>query len=187
MPSAVGICSNALLQLGDEPIASFTENTKRARLCSNLWPQVRDDILRKHPWRCAQKRVLLAPEATAPAFDWAYSFLLPGDWIRTVQVGERCERLDFETEGNRILANVAQLSLVYTAQVTDPTQWDDALADAACAEMVARLAYPITQSASLAELKRREASLALKVAKALSGQDNPPEDWADSPFIDVRG
>ncbi len=187
MAGAISICSNALLQLGDDPIASFTEATKRARLCSNLWPQVRDDLLRQHLWRCAQKRVVLAPEATAPAFDWDHSFLLPGDWVRTVQVGKRGEHLDYETEGRRILANVTELKLVYIAESSDPSQWDDALVDAACAEMVARLAYPITQSSSLAELKRKEATLALRVAKALSGQDNEPEDWGDSPFTDVRG
>ena len=187
MTSAIAICSNALLQLGDSTIASFSESTDRARLCANLWPMVRDDLLRKHVWACARKRVLLAPEAAAPAFDWGYSFLLPGDWVRTVQVGERGGALEFEMEGRRILADVTELPLVYVWENTDPAKWDDALVDAACFEMQARLAYAITQSSSLAQLKRQEADRALKVAKALSGQDNPPEDAGDSPFINARG
>lgn len=184
--TAVGICSNALLQLGDSPIASFDENTQRARLCANLWPMVRDDFLRKHIWACTRKRVILAPEAGTPAFDWGYSFLLPGDWVRTLQVGEQGERIAYEHEGRRILTDEATLKLVYVWRNEDPTQWDDAMVDAACAALVARMAYPLTKSASLAELKAREAAQALRMAKAISGQDNQPETWGDSPFEAAR-
>lgn len=191
MASEISICSNALLQLGDSPIASFAASEgKRATTCANLWPQVRDMMLRRHAWPCARKRVTLAPEAAsayADKFDWNYSFLLPGDWLRSLQYGARGERLAFELEGRRILADTDALKLVYVWRNTDPALWDDALVDAACLEMVARLAYPITQSASLAQLKRAEADKFLREAKSIAGQDNEPEDWGDSPFIDVRG
>ncbi len=184
--SAISICSNALQLLGDDPIASFTENTKRARLCANLWPQTRDWLFRQHTWTCLRRTVVLPAEATAYSTDWDYSYVLPGDWVRTVQVGERGERTDFEQQGRRILTDRATLPLVYIAAIEDPAQWDDALVDVASAEMAARLAYPVTQSASLAQAKRQEANYALRVAKAISGQDSPPEEWADEPFINVR-
>lgn len=187
MASAISICSNALQLLGDSPIASFSEGTKRSQLCANLWLQVRDDIMRKHSWTCLRKSVTLAAEATAYSTDWGYSFVLPGDWMRTIQIGDRGERADYEQQGRRILTDRATLPLVYVSRIEDPSQWDASMVDAACSEMAARLAYPITQSASLAQLKRQEADYAMRVAKSLSGQDNPPEDWADSPFIDVRG
>lgn len=186
--SAVGICSNALQLLGDSPIASFaTSEGKRAVTCANLWPQVRDFILRRHVWSCTRARIVLAPEATEPPFDWGYSFLLPADCMRLIQVGQRGVTIEHEVTGRRVLADTTVLYLVYQQRVEDPSQWDAAMTDAAVAEMAARLAYPITQSASMAELKRREADAAMKLAKAISGQDNPPEDWGDSPFIDVRG
>ena len=185
--SAISICSNALQQLGDEPIASFSlSEGKRARLCSNLWPQVRDFILRKHAWPCARKRVILAPEATVPDFDWGFSFVLPSDWMRTLQVGRRGERLDFEMEGRKLYANTSALPIVYAWRNEDPALWDSLLCDLACAEMTARLAYPITSSASLAQLKRGEADKAMREAKAIAGQDNEPEEWGDSPFTEVR-
>jgi hypothetical protein len=191
MSSAITICSNALLQLGDSPIASFAASEgKRATTCANLWPQVRDMMLRRHAWPCARKRVILAPEATGTytdLFDWGYSFLLPGDWMRSLQYGERGERLDFEIEGRRILANTNVLPLVYVWRNEDPALWDDALIDAVCLEMTARLAYPITKSTSLAQLKRQEADKFLREAKSIAGQDNEPEDWGDNPFTDVRG
>lgn len=143
-------------------------------------------LLRLHPWPCIRKRVTLAPEATAPEFDWGYSFLLPGDWMRTIQVGERGEHVRFEVTGRKILADTNVLRLVYCWRSEDPALWDSMLCDLACAEMAARLAYPVTQSASLAELKRGEFNRMLQVAKSIAGQDNEPEDWGDSPFTDVR-
>ncbi|MEK9796979.1 MAG: hypothetical protein VW713_09580, partial [Alphaproteobacteria bacterium] len=85
--SAVSICSNALLLLGDAPISSFDEDNDRTRLVANLYSAKRDRVLRAHPWNCATKREVLSPDATAPAFDWANRFLLPGDWLRTLSVG----------------------------------------------------------------------------------------------------
>lgn len=185
--SAVSISSNALQQLGDSPIASFAlSEGEKARLCGNLWPQVRDWLLRVHPWPCARKMVVLAPEATAPEFDWGYQFQLPGDWMRTLQVGLRNQRVPHEVMGRKILADTNTLPMIYVWRNEDSALWDSALCDLACAEMVARLAYPVTQSASLAELKRREADRALMRAKALAGQDNEPEEWGDSPFTDAR-
>lgn len=186
--SAISIASNALQQLGDDPISSFAlSEGKRARLAGNLWPQVRDALLREHTWPCARKRVILAPEATpADLFDWQYSFLLPGDWMRSIQVGYRGHFMRFEHEGRRILADSNVLPLVYVWRNDDPALWDSYLCDLASSLMAARMAYAITQSASLAELKTREYQQQLRVAKSIAGQDNEPEEWGDSPFTDAR-
>ena len=45
MASEVGICSNALRKLGDESITSLTDNSDRARLCNNIYPEVRNELL----------------------------------------------------------------------------------------------------------------------------------------------
>ena len=185
--SEITIASNALQLLGADPINSFASSEgKHAKLAGRLWPQVRDSLIRVYAGPCVRKRVLLAPESEAPEFDWDYSFMLPGDWVRTLQVGERGERISFESAGRKILADTSSLPLVYVWSNTDPAQWDPALCDAACLEMAARMAYAVTQSASLSELKRTEANKALKLAKSLAGQDNEPEDWGDSPFINAR-
>src|SRR5690348_6919352 len=101
MATDVSICSNALLMLGDSSIADFNEDNDRARLASNLFPQVRDAVLRLHPWNCAVKRTVLAPDATTPpevAIDWTYQFTLPDDWVRTLQVGAYGEEDDHRSE-----------------------------------------------------------------------------------------
>ena len=103
MTTPVSIASNALLMLGDKPIASFLEESDRARLASNLWPQVRDSVLRSHPWNCAIKRVTLSPDETAPAFDWSYAFSLPGDFIKALSVGNMGAEGEFRIEGRKLI------------------------------------------------------------------------------------
>lgn len=185
MATDVSICSNALLMLGAKPINSLVAaaegNADRVLLAANLWPSVRDDLLRAHPWNCAVKRVLLAPEATPPAFDYQASFLLPGDWMRTLRIGTKHVPLDFRQEGRRILADTDQLPLVYVYQNEDVGSWDGALVDVATRRMAAAMAYAITQSASLRDQMNSEAEVAFKRAKAVDGQDEPPQTMGDYP------
>jgi hypothetical protein len=107
--SEISICSNALQRLGADPIASFQENSRFAGRCANIWPTVRNMVLRAHPWNCATKRVILAPLVEIPAFDYGYQFNLPMDWLKTVQVGRRNCPLTYQQEGRRILACVNAL------------------------------------------------------------------------------
>lgn len=186
MATDVSICSAALLKLGDLPIATLNENTKRALLCANVYPLAKLDVLRAHPWNCCVKRVVLAPLVDAPAFSWRYQFTMPGDWLRTMQVGYDGCMLDYQFESNRILANTNVLPLMYVADVTEG-EWDAKLVHVMTLRMEQDLAYAITKSASLAELKAREYEVAFRRAKSIDGQENPPEEWNDSPFITVRG
>lgn len=94
--------------------------------------------------------------------------------------------LNYEHEGRKILADTNVLPLVYVWRNEDPSQWDDSLCDLASMEMAARLAYPITESASMAQMMRQQADNAWREAKTIAGQDNPPEDMGDSPFIEAR-
>lgn len=176
--SAVGICSNALLLLGAQSISSFVEDNDRALLASNLYPTIKDATLRAHPWNCAVKRVALAPDAAAPAFDFSYQFSLPHDWLRTLQVGEYGREDVYRSEGRKLLADVNPLYLRYIADVSEG-DFDTQLVQVLTLQMAAAMAYPITKSAALSESLLRQASLALKQAQAIDGQDDPPETLGD--------
>lgn len=183
MASEVSVCSNALLMLGAKPISSLVPggegNADRVQLAANLWPSVRDDLLRAHPWNCAVKRRILSPDATAPAFGFSSRFLLPEDWLRTLQVGEEGDAIDFRAEGRYLLADGTVLPLVYVFRNEDVSSWDTSLVQVATARMAAAMAYAVTQSASLAEGMERKAEMAFKRAKAEDGQDEPPYTLGD--------
>jgi hypothetical protein len=185
MATDVEICSRALILVGDAPIASLSEQTKRASVCANLYPIARRQMLRAHVWNCAVKRVALTALAGAPAYGWSNWFAKPGDWLRVLDVGN-CGNDDYAFEGNRILANQTSLKLRYVADVTEG-MWDAGLTDVMVLKMAADLAYPIAKSTSLMQAKLQEFTAALRIAKAIDGQENPPDQFGDSPFLEVRG
>lgn len=184
--SEVQICSNSLLLLGAQTINSFDDESDRATLVSNLWPNARDAILRAHPWNCAIKRVALAPDATAPAFDYAYQFTLPGDCLRILSVGEVGAAVHYELEGRKVLCDENPLYLRYVYRNEDVPNWDSMLVQAAEAYMAMTCAYPITKSASMFEAMTNLWDLKVKQARNVDGQETPPETLGDSPMLAVR-
>lgn len=186
MATSVSICSNALLMLGAQTINDLNEDTDRARLAANLYPQVRDEMLRAHPWNCAIKRVILSPDVEMPAFGYTYQFTLPSDWIRTISVGDYVEEIDFRSEGRRILADTDTLKLRYVFHNKNEGTWDAGFVETMQLAMAARMAYAITQSASLEELRVRELKMAMKRARAADGQDDPPDTFGDFRLLASR-
>lgn len=184
--SEVSICSNALQMLGDEPIAAFDEGTRRAQVAANLYPYVRNDILRAHTWNCAIKRVLLAPEVNAPAFGFRAQFALPGDFVRVVQVGYDGQDLPYQVESGKVLCDANPLPLRYVWRNENPATWDEALVFVMQLAMAAQLAYPITKSGSVEENRFAQLREALRRAKAIDGQDNPAEDIGSIDLLQAR-
>lgn len=187
MTSSVQICSNALLELGDSPISSFDESNDRTRLVVNLYEQKRDRVLRLNDWKCATKRIILSPDVTAPAFEWAYRFALPDDWLRTLSVGEtRDDQDDYEQEGRHLLMNRNVCYLRYIWRNEDEATWDSLLIDAMTKVMVAALTYPITKSTSKQATDEEIVKRVLAEARNVDAVDNPLERLGDYPLLANR-
>ncbi len=187
MTSAVSICSAALLLLGDKPIADFSENNDRTILVSNLYALKRDKVLRLNDWKCATKRVILSPDATAPTFEWGYRFLLPADWLRTLSVGvSTSDQDDYEQEGRYLLMNRKDCYLRYVYANEDESTWDPLLIDAMTQVMVAALTYPITKSTTKQATEEEIVRDVLKTARAIDASDNPPPTLGDFPMLANR-
>lgn len=184
--SPVSICSNALERLGAKAISSFEEPSQWAGVAANLYPSQRAKMLRAHSWNCATRREILAPEALAPAFDFTHQFLLPPDWLKTLQVGRRYHQIRYRQEGRRLLANATELPLAYVYLNDNEGTWDDLLVEAMQLQMAAVLAYPVTASTSLRESFAAEAADVVRRAKAIDGQDEPPEELDGSPLLAAR-
>lgn len=188
MTTAVSICSDALLMLGKEPIASMEEESDRARYCANLYPMMRDNLLRKTFWNCAIKRVLLSPDATPPAYGYSAQFQLPGDFLRLYEVGTPGRYVtDFELENRMILANASALPLRYVWRNDNEDNWDSGLVLTATAQMAALLAYPVCQSTSLRDSLMATALQVLRESEAIDAQENPSETLGDGDFPLLAG
>lgn len=186
MATAVSICSNALLMLGAQTINDLEEDLPRAKLAANLYPSVRDDMLRAHTWNCAVKRVVLAPNAIPPAFGYAYQFNLPGDWVRLLQVTARGCTVDHRVEGQMILSDEPSIELRYTFRNEVEATWDSALVNVMTLAMAARMAYAITSSTSEAQVRKQDLEFELRKAKAVDGQEDPAETLGDFPLLRSR-
>lgn len=182
----VSICSNALLMLGDEPISDFDEGTDRARLAANNWESARDYVLRRHTWNCATKRVVLAPDATAPAFGFNAQFSLPPDCLRVLSVGEEGERPRYKVESRKVLMDGTSCKLLYIWRNTVPATWDTLLIQAMTAVMRAIFAYPVTQTGTMQQAMDAAVEPILRQARAVDGQEDPPDALDDSPLYDAR-
>lgn len=186
MTTDVSIASNAYVMLGGAPFSSFSEPKPHVRSFANVYASVRDDVLRMHSWNCATERVILAPLATPPAFDFTQQFALPGDWLRTLQVGYKGVPLEYRSERQRILADVTALPLVYVFRNDVEDTWSTNLVHVMELALAAKLAYSVTSSTSVRDSFRDEFARELKVAKAIDGQDDPPEEFAAGTFLESR-
>lgn len=182
MASPVSICSNALILLGDKPIASFTDGSRAAQVAANLYPDAKRDFLRGHPWNAAIKRATLAPMSNAPEHGYTSQFQLPSDFLRMLEVVDGQE---FKIEGRRALANTTVLRIKYVAEIPEDT-WDAGMVSAMTMHMAALMALPITESATKAEAIAQTAERAVRRAKAIDGMEDTPDSIEDDPLYRSR-
>lgn len=180
--SAISISSNALLMLGARPINSFEEDSDHALLCSNVYPMMRDWLLRRHPWNVTLQRVALAPATGAPVMDFDMRFPLPGDCLRVLRVGREGERPRYRVEGRSILCDENPLYLLYQRELSEG-DWDSSLVHLAALAMKSAIAYAVTKSAAVAESSKEDFRMALGAAMAVDGQEDEPQTLGDFPLL----
>lgn len=186
--NAVGICTIALQALGSQPINSFEEGSEGARLSGNLYNQARNDVLRQHPWNCAQKRVVLSPSVDKPEFGYANKFLLPGDYVSVISVepDQYFGPIDYAIEGQYILCNADSINLLYVFRNEIESTWSRDLVAVMIARMRMELAYPITKDRAIRSDERQNYELVLARAKLKDGQETPPVEFYGNPLLDAR-
>jgi hypothetical protein len=174
------ICNEALGELGASLIQGFTDGTSVSTLCGTFYPQARDATLELHVWDFAQRRVLLAASAEAPAFGWAYQFPLPTDpYCLKVHETDRGSwvpwDVELDSQGRRVLlSDQSSVGILYTARIEDLNLWSPLALQVLVKVLAAKLAKPITGQNSTAEMKLKEAYTLLPQAKASDGQQGTP-------------
>jgi hypothetical protein len=170
MPSEVDLCNQALGHLGEAPIVGLSDDNTRARACSRLYADTRDAVLRAHRWNFAQSRATLTA-GTAPAFGWSYSFPLPQDCLRVLEINDTEDGDNNEVwivEGRNVLMHSAECRLVYVKRVTDTAQFDALFVDALTIMLAVKLSEVIRGATSkteqlLTQYERITAPLARRV------------------------
>ena len=173
--TVVDLCNSALQRVGAASILSLSDNSPEARACTIAYDSNRRDELRKHKWNFALARVILAPDSTAPVFDYDYQFTLPSDCLRVIR--PNTADLDWQVEGRKILTNDSDtLYLRYIYDVTDVTQWDASFYNVCAAALAVDICEKLTQSNTKKQLLQSEYQDAVKVARRMDAFEGGPED-----------
>ena len=197
MASGVDLCNRALDLLGAANITSLTENSKEARLCNGNFDDVRDAVLRSHPWNIAITRRELAKDSDTPAFGFSFQYSLPTDpfclrvlsfWNSNVNndVAAYDSNVMFKIEGRKVLSNEGTCNIIYIGRVTDTEQYDSLLNKAISARLAAEIAYNITGSNSVSQGMIAIYEDRLKEAKGVDSMEGFPEQPQADDFTNIR-
>lgn len=199
--SDVGICSEALISLGNDPIADFEENTDAARACSNLYASTRDDLLRRHPWNSCITRSIGTPDTVPPAWGYSKRFPLPSNCLRLLGVVvldapamqaagaagiEPYYTTDFTLENGAVLCNYPAIGFHYIYRNDNVAQWGPGLVRMMILRMRWALAFPITRDLSVETLAAQTFAAELKTYKTLDGSETPGYMLADGDYLTSR-
>ena len=177
-----GIANLALSNLGEARIQSLTEDSSRARACSARMDQVIESVLRMHVWNSALERQLLVTGDT-PIFGWNYSYQLPADCIKVVEVEPVSK---YQVEKKYILSNETSLYLLYVATPTDINNLDSLLAEAIAMKLEVEVAETLTSKQGLKQEMMQKFIIALQEARSANSNDRTPEHRERSSWLDAK-
>ena len=164
MTSAVQICNMALSHVGSEArVSSISppDGSIEAGHCAAFYDQARTELLEPGNWAFALKRTTLA-QVTNPSTAWAYAYAKPSNCLRALRIlrpsvavtvftqdqvaephtGDRGSA-PYDTEGEVILTNEPDATLVYVQDVTDTTRFPASFTSAFSYLLGAYLSGPI--------------------------------------------
>ena len=179
----ISLASNALLLLGHQTIASFTEATAGAEIASNLFDHSYKYILSIHRWRFASKQARLARLAAKPQNVFSYQFQLPTDLVYLIRaVGVR----NYEIYGDKLYANDSDVSIEYVYNL-DSSYLPSYYAKMFEYYLASQFAIPITGDIDKASYYAQQYEKALIKAKFIDSSQRPNDGITDNPYVDVRG
>lgn len=167
--SETSICNMALAKIGSKRINNITDATLEAIHARLHYEQARDSLLRLGCWRFATARAVLSQDTTAPAFEWDAAFILPSDFLKLKSLYGTSA--SYALEGNRLLTNDGEASLVYIRKVTDPVEFDALFVECLVLSLAVRLVMPLAQDKSLLNMLHGELSQMLMQAKTTDRQE----------------
>lgn len=180
MASITAVCNRGLQLLGAARILDITDDSRNGRACNACYNEIRRSEIRKHRWRFAIKRTVLAPlNETDPHAEFAYIFQLPSDCLKILKP-ENDPYCDWQLEGRKIFTNSSSaLNLRYLADIEDPNTFDENFSEMVSAKMAEVMCEEITQSntkKAVAKDAYKEAKMEAKRSNAFETIPAQPED-----------
>lgn len=167
----VDLANMALTMLGQQPISALTDSNNRANLADERLADVRDTVLRAHPWNCAIVRASLSKHASAPTWGYKNRFIMPADFIKLVNT--EYNTTDYQLEsGNAggadqlyMLTDESEMNITYVYKVTNVSLMDVTLKHAIATRLAADIAIAVSGEIALEGSMMSKYQLILAEAK----------------------
>lgn len=147
------IANLSLLRVGNNILTSLDEDSTDAQLVNTLLDPSIKEVLREGYWSSALTRSNLVQNVDKPAFQYEYSFALPADLIRLVQVydaaGQFYQSNHWKIEGKNLLTDLNEVNISYIHIPEDIDTLDHLCAQAIVNKLAMKLAYPKTENEKL--------------------------------------
>ena len=199
--SDVDICSQALEQLGQNPIGSFQQNTSAAT-AGRAYPTAIRELLGCYPWKFCKTIAQLDRTNEEPAAQWRFEYQLPGDMLdpslyaiyRDRAQGSPAFKEYAVKDQRRIWSNEQELWIEYGRQPGE-AEFPPHFYSLAISVMTAKLAKPITEDDAIADYWSAKAygtpqdnGMGGHMAKArlVDAQQSPPATVFEYSLIEAR-
>lgn len=188
MVSSVDICNRALLKIHARQISRLDppEDTEESQACFTVYEQLRDEVLRAHPWNFAVKLATLNKLSDAPAFDYNFAYQIPSDCLRVLKLEEEQYRNRYKIIGNELHTDLDGAKIKYTKRETDTTLFDPLFVSALATRIAMELCYALAGSAERTGQLEAEYARILREAKRRDGQEGTPDPVTAETFIDTH-
>jgi hypothetical protein len=198
--SETQIANKALLLINVAPVSSLDEQSQAARALSLAFAPTRDALLREFPWNFAARCAALTEVAGESRPGWLHVYQYPGDCLfaRRLFSGAalgKVERERFEivssdgvrsTCGLRVLADLPEAWLEYTARIEDVTKFDALFVELLATRLAADLAYSLIGQERVAEYCYRKAELLARRAGTVAASEGVREVTQSRRYVEVR-
>lgn len=187
MTSWQQIANMALFELGSQPLVNYdTQDDVPAQLCRTFMQQAVNEVLVERFWSCAKARQSLALLEEKPEGDvWQYQFQLPVS-PRCLQIRGTDPETSWEREGKRIFTNLNAITLLFTKEITDPTELDDYMLRPIALHLAQLIGFKLNSDKDLPAKLLAFYKLALEDAKAADAigakheiKDESKTDWTE--------
>jgi len=181
--SDISICSASLLLIGDEDISALPGDTRRGRVCANIYENTKLMLLSSHPWRFSITQAQLSQLVSTPLFaEFTFAYQLPADFHRIIRTENDTA---FKIYKNLLYSNANTLNLEYqfTPDEKDlPAYFVRTLE----LKLAALLSVAISENSSKATLYNDLYEEQLRAAKAADNQSIVSSAFDTSTLIKVR-
>lgn len=174
MATQLAIYNDALIEMGDRPLSSLSENTEARRILDQAYSSVVAHCLEAGLWNFAKRTVRLDSDTSiTPAFGPGEVFAKPDDWVRTMAMSYddqfRAPLVEYTDETSYWVADATPIYLQYVSDDAsygnNLDRWPESFTRFVVYELAMRTCTRITQNASKKDDLEKSRDRALRRAK----------------------